>query len=346
MQDHNHNPYLAESGLSTEQLDRGVYTIRTTLDPNAMTQVKAAVDAEVLPRQPHGRRDGNRLPRSAQTQSSGDGCQPHVRAQADQEETSYGLPYQPVNLGAGSIYKIFTAVALEKGLGINYVMDVPASGYASPIYRDGAGHSIPVHNDGHYPAELTLQDALAQSPNTAFVKLEEFTGVAPVVDMAVRMGLRSLATTPFISPVTGKRTHHSIAEVTKAQQLASFTLGDTPTSVLELANVGATLDSSGTWCPPSRIEEVTDSSGKPVPLTELPCEHALDPGLANTLLTGLSRDVIDGTASVSAKALGWNRPIASKTGTTEEYESAGFFGVVPQAAGAVIVFDDSRSLEQ
>jgi hypothetical protein len=27
---------------------------------------------------------------------------------ADQEETSYGLPYQPVNLGAGSIYKIFT----------------------------------------------------------------------------------------------------------------------------------------------------------------------------------------------------------------------------------------------
>jgi membrane peptidoglycan carboxypeptidase len=53
MQDHNHNPYLAGSGLSTEQLDRGGYTIRTTLDPNAMTQVKAAVDAEVPPRQPH-----------------------------------------------------------------------------------------------------------------------------------------------------------------------------------------------------------------------------------------------------------------------------------------------------
>jgi membrane peptidoglycan carboxypeptidase len=68
--------------------------------------------------------------------------------------------------------------------------------------------------------------------------------------------------------------------------------------------------------------------------------------LANTLLTGLSRDVIDGTATASAKALGWNRPIASKTGTTEQYESAGFFGVVPQAAGAVIVFDDSRSPKQ
>ena len=337
--------YLNESGLTTEQIDRGGYTIRTTLDPRAMAQAKAAVDAEVPPQQPHVAdaiaiiapgRNKHQVLAMAANRTFG--------LKADQEETSYGLPYQPVNLGAGSIYKIFTsAVALEDGLGINYVMDVPASGYASPIYRDGAGHPIPVHNDGHYPAQLTLQEALAQSPNTAFVKLEEFTGVAPVVDMAVRMGLRSLATTPFVNPATGKPTSHSIAEVTKAQRLASFTLGDSPTSILELANVGATLDSSGTWCPPSPVAQVTDPTGKPVPLSELPCEQVLDPGLADTLLTGLSHDALDGTAAVSAKALGWNRPIASKTGTTEEYQSAGFFGVVPQAAGAVIVFDDSRS---
>jgi len=200
-----------------------------------------------------------------------------------------------------------------------------------------------VHNDGHYPAQLTLQEALAQSPNTAFVKLEELTGVAPVVDMAVRMGMRSLATTAFVDPATGRRTDHSIAEVTKRERLASFTLGDTPTSILELANVGATLDSAGTWCPPSPVDHVSDATGKLVALREQPCERVLDPGLANTLLTGLSRDAVDGTAAASAKAAGWNRPLASKTGTTELYESAGFFGVVPQAAGAVIVFDDSRA---
>jgi membrane peptidoglycan carboxypeptidase len=263
---------------------------------------------------------------------------------ADQEETSYGLPYEPVNLGAGSIYKIFTtAVALQKGLGINTVIPVPASGYASPIYRDGAGRSIPVHNDGHYPSQLTLQEALAQSPNTAFVKLEELTGVPPVVDMAVRLGMRSLATTAYVNPATGERTNQSIAEVTKAEKLASFTLGDTPTSILELSNVGATLDSGGVWCPPSPIDSISDAAGRPVPISELPCERVVDPGLANTLLTGLSRDVVDGTAAASAKAIGWNRPIASKTGTTEQYQSAGFFGVVPQAAGSVIVFDNSRS---
>jgi membrane peptidoglycan carboxypeptidase len=161
--------------------------------------------------------------------------------------------------------------------------------------------------------------------------------------MAVKMGLRSLATTPFVDPATGKRTKRSIAEVTKAQNLASFTLGVTPTSILELANVGATLDSGGVWCPPSPVDSVTDASGKPVPVTELPCEQVLPPGLANTLLTGLSHDAITGTAAVSAKSLGWTRPVAAKTGTTEWYQSAGFIGVVPQAAGAVITFDNSRS---
>ncbi len=124
---------------------------------------------------------------------------------AEAQETSYGLPYEPVNLGSGSVFKIFTsATALEKGLGINYQLAVPPSGYASPIYTDGGGRPFPVANAGSYPERLTLTDALAQSPNTAFIKLEEFTGVPDVVDMAVRLGMRSLATTPFVDPNTGR----------------------------------------------------------------------------------------------------------------------------------------------
>lgn len=337
--------YLTEAGFTADQLQRDGYTIHTTLDPAAMTQLKSAVDAVVPPQQPHVA-DAMALiaPGTTKHRVLAMAANRTFGLHADQQQTSYGLPYQPVNLGAGSIYKIFTtAVALQKGLGINTVIPVPPSGYASPIYRDGAGRSIPVHNDGHYPPQLTLQEALAQSPNTAFVKLEELTGVPPVVDMAVQLGMRSLATTAYINPATGEPTKHSIAEVTKAQNLASFTLGDTPTSILELSNVGATLDSGGTWCPPSPVDSVTDPAGHPVPITELPCQRVLDPGLANTLLTGLSHDALDGTAAASAKALGWNRPIAAKTGTTEQYQSAGFFGVVPQVAGAVIVFDNSRS---
>jgi len=182
------------------------------------------------------------------------------------------------------------------------------------------------------------------SPNTAFIRLMEFTGVPPVVDMAVRLGMRSLATTPFVNPATGEPTDRSIAEVTKAQRQASFTLGVTPTSVLELANVGATLASGGVWCPPTPIESLTDAAGEPVEVPEAPCKQVVEPGLANTLLTGLSRDdEPGGTAARAAAEIGWERPMAGKTGTTQHHQSAAFLGVVPDLSGAVITFDNSAN---
>ena len=336
--------YLTEAGFSTEQINRGGYTIKTTLDRDAMRELKKSVD-RVPPDAPsvanamamvEPGQDRHRVLAMGANRTFG--------LDADTEQTSYGLPYQPVNLGAGSVYKIFTAAtALEKGLGINYRMDIPPSGYASPIYLDGSARPIPVANAGSYPPVLSMQDALATSPNTGFIKLEEYTGIPDVVDMSVRLGLKSLATTPFADPNTGQRTGKSIAQVTKDQKLASFTLGTTPTSVLELSNVAATLFSGGKWCPPTPIDSITDSSGKPVPFTEEPCKQAVDPGLANTLVTGLSKDDVSGTSAAAARAAGWNRPMLGKTGTTQQHKSAAFVGAVPQMAGAVITFDNSDS---
>jgi membrane peptidoglycan carboxypeptidase len=339
--------YLTEAGFSQEQLNSGGYTIKTTLDRGVLQQMKASLDEEVPPRQPNVANvmsvvqpgtDKHRVLGMASSRTFG--------LDAEELETSYGLPYEPVNLGSGSVFKIFTAAtALEKGLGINYQLSVPPSGYASPIYVDGGGRPLPVRNSSeNLPERMSLTDALAQSPNTAFIKLEEFTGVPPVVDMAVRMGMRSLATTPFVDPGTGRATDRSIAEVTKAQNLASFTLGVSPTSVLELSNVGATLASAGTWCPPSPIESIVDPAGNPVPLTEAPCEQAVDPALANAMFNALSKDDLPGgTAFRAATEAGWNRPMAGKTGTTQQHKSAAFLGFVPQMSGAVITFDNSRS---
>jgi membrane peptidoglycan carboxypeptidase len=338
--------YLSEAGFSTEQLDRGGYTIKTTLDREVLEKMKASLVAEVPPKQPHVANVMSVVePGQNKHRVLAMGSSRTFGFDADAYETSYGLPYEPVRLGAGSVYKVFTAAtALEKGLGINYRLSVPPSGYASPIYTDGAGRPLPVRNAGDYPPRLSLTDALAQSPNTAFVKLMEFTGVPDVVDMAVRLGMRSLATTPFIDPATGRPTDRSIAEVTKAQQQASFTLGVTPTSVLELANVGATLASHGMWCPPSPIESITGPRGNPVPVTEAPCEQVVEPGLADAMMNALSKDhEPGGTAAGAASQVGWERPMAGKTGTTQQHKSAAFLGAVPQLSGAVITFDNSRS---
>ena len=330
--------YLQQAGLSPQELARGGYTVRTTLDRHALDVAKAAVDAQVPPATPHVAdvlalvapgQDAHRVTAMVANRAYGNGP----------GQSSYGLPYQPEGLGAGSVYKIFTAAAaLEQGVvGIDSVIDVPPSGYTSPIYRDGSGHSIPVRNAGDYPPQLSLTDALAQSPNTAFVELEERTGIAPVVDMALRLGMTSLA-----DPVGDGGP--SIADQAKAQRQASFTLGVSPTSALELANVGATLASHGTWCPPTPIVSVTGPDGAPVPINEAACHQAVDPGLADTLMNGLSRDdAPGGTSAAAAAAAGWHRPIAAKTGTTQTSESAAFLGVTPELAGASIVFDDSAA---
>ena len=329
--------YLDKLGLPKTQLATGGYTIRTTLDRGALAQAKAAVDARVPPTQAHIA-DVMALvdPGAARHEVTALVANRTYGLDAAASQTSYDLPGQPENLGAGSVYKIFTSAAyLAQGGGINDIIAVPPSGYASPIYVSN-GAPTPVGNVGEYPPELSLTDALARSPNTAFVKLEETTGIPAVVDMALRLGMTSLATTP--SGVAGK----SVADVTRDQKLASFTLGTTPTSTLELANVGATLASHGSWCPPTPIQSITDGNGHPVPLTEPPCDQAVPPTLADTLMIGLSRDDQPaGTSAAAAAAAGWNRPIAAKTGTTEDYKSAAFLGATPSLAGAVITFDDS-----
>ncbi|OLT14391.1 penicillin-binding protein [Pseudonocardia sp. CNS-139] len=338
--------YLLQSGFSYEQLAGGGYTVRTTLDPDVMTAMTASLRTEVPPDSPDAADVMSVVePGSHRHRVLAMGSSRVYGLNAAVHQTSYGLPFEPVNLGAGSVYKIFTsATAMEKGLGIESSIEVPPSGYASPIYRDGAGRPIPVQNSGSQTGRMSLADALAQSPNTAFVRLMEFTGVPDVVDMAVRLGMRSLATTPFVNPATGRPTDRSIAEVTKAQRQASFTLGVSPTSVLELANVGATLASGGVWCPPTPVESVTDPAGNPVPLTEAPCEQAVEAGLANSLIVGLSRDdKPGGTAFGAASQVAWTRPMAGKTGTTQNHQSAAFLGVVPEMSGAVITFDNSSS---
>ncbi|MBW0094142.1 penicillin-binding protein, partial [Pseudonocardia sp. KRD-188] len=184
--------YLTEAGFSTEQLRRGGYTIRTTLDPTVLDRMQASLTAEVPPDQPNvANVMATVKPGTDRHEVLAMGSSRVYGLDGEALETSYGLPYIPVPLGAGSVYKTFTAAtALEKGLGINYQLSVPPSGYASPIYVDGGGRPLPVQNSGNYAERMSLSDALAQSPNTAFVKLMEFTGVPDVVDMAVRLGMR------------------------------------------------------------------------------------------------------------------------------------------------------------
>jgi membrane peptidoglycan carboxypeptidase len=125
------------------------------------------------------------------------------------------------------------------------------------------------------------------------------------------------------------------------QDKPSFTLGNSPVSPLELANVTATLMSGGTWCPPDPIQSVTDRYGHAVTLKPQACEQAVTPDVANTLMTGLSKDTTEGTSAAAARAAGWTRPGIGKTGTTQTSESVAFVGGTGNYAVSSLVFADS-----
>jgi membrane peptidoglycan carboxypeptidase len=341
--------YLARAGISKEQVARGGYLIRTTLDPKVQTSVKQAIDkiasptldgvASVMSVIKPGK-DAHRVMAMASNRTYG--------LNSDAGETMQPQPFSLVGDGAGSIFKIFTtAAALDMGMGINAQLEVPGFFQAKGLGSGGA-KGCPkemwcVRNDGSYRGSMNVTEALATSPNTAFARLIQQIGVPRAVDMAVKLGMRSYAL-PGTARAYDPQSNESLADFVKRQNLGSFTLGPIELNALELSNVAATLASGGVWCPPSPIDKVFDRKGNEVSFTTDACDQVVPEGLANTLSVAMSHDVLGGgTAGGSASATGWSLPMSGKTGTTEAHRSAGFVGFTNNYAAASYIFSDAST---
>ena len=332
--------YLSEKGLSQDDIERGSYTITTTLDPVVQDTTLAAVRANVAPSTPGVAEVLNVVEPGSDTHD--------VKAMAssryygldlEQNQTLLPQPSSMIGNGAGSVFKIFTAAAaLEQGYGLDTMLDVPTRSVVYGMGKGGAANcpadAYCVENAGVYPSRLSLRDALAQSPNTAFIELIQQVGVGTTVDLAVRLGLRSYLDDGSFGD------GRSVAAAAKDENMGSFTLGPTAVNALELSNVGATLASGGRWCEPNPIKSVTDKHGQEVYLNRPSCEQVLDPEIAAALANGMSQDAVSGTAERAAHAAGWAAPVASKTGTTESHQSSAFLGFTRAMAAASYIFND------
>jgi membrane peptidoglycan carboxypeptidase len=331
--------YLARAGISKEQVARGGYLIKTTLDPDVQAPVKSAIDGIASP-------DIQGVASVMSVVRPGKESHP-VLAMAsnrtyglniDAGETMQPQPFSLVGDGAGSTFKIFTtAAALDMGMGINAQLDVPgqfqAKGLGSSDTPGCPRETWCVKNAGGYRGAMSVTDALATSP----------IGVQRSVDMAVKLGLRSYAL-PGTARDYDPDSNESLADFVKRQNLGSFTLGPIEVNALEFSNVAATLASGGVWCPPNPIDKVFDRRGQEVSVTTETCEQVVPEGLANTLANALSKDDQGGgTAAGSAGAAGWSLPMSGKTGTTEAHRSSAFLGFTNTLAAANYIYDDSTS---
>ena len=149
--------YLANAGISREQVEKGGYLIKTTLDPKVQNSAHSALTATASPT----------VEGVAQVMNVIAPGQDQHRVLAMSSSRNYGLngeinetvqpqPYSLVGTGAGSIFKIFTtAAAMEKGLGTDAVLQVPGRVDVKGMGYGGAKGCPPatycVENAGKYP---------------------------------------------------------------------------------------------------------------------------------------------------------------------------------------------------
>jgi membrane peptidoglycan carboxypeptidase len=250
---------------------------------------------------------------------------------------------------AGSSFKIFVGLAaLEQGINPNQVIDAPATiDDAGTQFAACAGSQTQVlwppdepasgkyapSNDDHTDYHTAMPNAFAQSINTYFLRMEEQTGLCKPAQIAEQMGV-----TQDNDNATGK----------SLMQVPAFTLGVNPITPVEMASAYATIAAQGTYCVPYVITQVTDVSGKNYGGQNKNCRQVLDPNIANELTSMLQGVVQYGTAQ-GAVPLSDTRPIAGKTGTTDQSIATWFDGYTPQLAAATwtgfINWDSKTKLE-
>lgn len=216
----------------------------------------------------------------------------------------------------GSAFKpIIYAAALEKGFTpASIIMDEPVTYPGGP-----GGKWSPANADHKFYGPTTLREALTYSRNVVTVKLVDAVGINNIMDFARRIGIEG--------------------DMPRDLTLALGSLSVTP---LDLALCYSVFANSGMKINPIAIKYITDSRGRILESNEPEAEEAISPQTA-FLTTSLMEDVVKNGTGWRAKALG--RPVAGKTGTTNEYRDAWFVGYTTNLVTAVWVgFDDTRPL--
>ncbi len=219
----------------------------------------------------------------------------------------------------GSTFKTFTLEGFfEQGYS-------PDSRFPAPPELEIDDAQQPIRNFGGSSfGEQTVRQATASSTNTVFVQMQEAIGRESVIDAARRAGLpRSKDDEIF-------PTERGAGETMRP--LAGLTLGQDVFSPLELTSAYATYAAEGVHTTPHLITRVEGPEGQVLYEPEVRQSQDVDTEVSR-LVTDVLRGVVTG-GSGGAAALD-DRPVAGKTGTTNDARDVWFVGYVPQLATTV-----------
>jgi penicillin-binding protein 1A len=218
----------------------------------------------------------------------------------------------------GSAFKplIYTA-AFDKGMNPSTrFVDSPIV-FEDPSQEDGLWK--PKNFDEKFLGPITMRTALVQSRNIVTIKILQEIGVDYAASYAMNLGITS--------PLTKN---------------LSMALGASGVTLQELVRAYGVLANQGKKVTPFYIRKIVDRTGNVFEETKVEVEQVIDPRIA-FMTSYVMRDVVESGTGRRVKSIG--RPVAGKTGTTNDVRDAWFIGFTPSyITGVWIGYDQEKSL--
>jgi penicillin-binding protein 1A len=232
----------------------------------------------------------------------------------DFEESKFNRARQAARQAGSSFKPYVYAVALLEGASpFDTIVDAPLS------FPSASGVWSPHNYDEKFEGTITLLHALAESRNVPAVRLLARVGVDKVIKLCRKFGLTS-----------------------RLVPNLPLALGASDLTLLEHTSAFTTFPDDGVHISPRMIERVTNYDGRVIDDFPPEVTDVLPAPIARLELSML-REVINSGTGTRAQAL--KRPLAGKTGTTNDFADGWFIGFSPSlTCGVWVGYDDHREL--
>ena len=236
----------------------------------------------------------------------------------DPKSGDFNRAYQARRQTGSAIKPIVYAAAFDAGQDLTPATTVPDM---PRTFGRGRSAWTPHNYDGSTHERVTLAKALEFSLNIATTNIVDMIGPGEVARAASRFGLGGMKAVPSIG------------------------LGSNETSLIDLTNAFAVFGRDGMLRAASPIRVVVDHRGNHVLEPPAGSDQAIPKPIA-TLMTGLLENVVRyGVAYPLKTTYGFDRPVAGKTGTTDDFHDAWFIAMTPDVvAGVWVGYDRPRNI--
>ena len=187
---------------------------------------------------------------------------------------------------------------------------------------NGSSDWEPLNFNNKFSGNIILKKALMDSINVISAKLIDQVGAETVIKNAEKFGIQS-----------------------HLKKNMSLALGTSPVSPLEMASAFTVFASGGGYAEPFAIKRIEDFRGNVLEEKFPRYDQVFNPQLVYLMVDMMKGVVDDGTAR-KIRRMGFNRPAAGKTGTTNDFRDAWFTGFTPTLSTSVWVgYDDATSMQ-